>query len=77
MGSELEVDGEVCGSVLELLDIEGLETVIFNRLSRGSKTHEELDVAVDIIQKHLRGDRDAIDMQSDFIDADMPDWVRK
>ena len=77
MGSELEVDGEVCGSVLELLDIEGLETVIFNRLSRGNNTSDELDTATDIIQKHLQGDRDPIDMQSDFIDADLTHWIKK
>ena len=77
MGSELEVDGEVCGSALELLEIEGLESVTFNRLSRGNKTHDELDTATEIIQRHLQGDRDPIDMQSDFIDADLMDWVKK
>jgi hypothetical protein len=76
MGNELEVDGQVCGCALELLDIEGLETVTFNSSSMGNKNQDELDTVAEILERHLQGDRNPIDMQSDFIDADLTDWIK-
>ena len=72
MGSELVCD-PIEGGALELLKIEGLDAVSFKHNLMGTPVAK----AWKIINMHLKGDRDPIDMQSDFIDADLTHWVRK
>ena len=76
MGSVLQCDPIERG-VLELLQVEGLEQVKFVHNYGGTSAATEINKAQQIINDHLQGDRDVLDMQSDFIDADMTDWVRK
>ena len=76
MGSEFVCD-PLEGGVLELLEIEGLDDVKFKHNFAGTSAALEVNKAQRIINHHLNSDRDPIDMQSDFIDAGMKDWVRK
>ena len=76
MGSSLKCDVIERG-VLELLEVEGLDQVEFIHNMGGTSAAAEINNAQRMINDHLQGERDAIDMQSDFIDADMADWVRK
>ena len=76
MGSELVCD-PIEGGVLELLEVEGLEEVSFKHNMSGTSAGAEIAKAWRLINTHLQGDRDPIDMQSDFIDADLTHWVRK
>jgi len=76
MGSSLKCDAIERG-VLELLEVEGLDQVTFIHNMGGTSAAAEINKAQRIINSHLQGDRDVLDMQSDFIDADMASWVRK
>ena len=76
MGSELVCDPIERG-VLELLEIEGLETVAFMHHLHGKPEASDISKAQNIINTHLQGDRDVIDMQSDFIDAGLEEWTKK
>lgn len=67
MGSYLKCD-PMNGGVLELLKVEGLDQV---ELATWKKHDLPMAKAEEIINKHLQGDRDILDMQSDFIDADL------
>lgn len=80
MCNEITADIECRTNVLELFKIEGLEKVSFKAKAVSQVTDElarEIEIAQDIINKHLEGDRDIIDVQSDFIDADLVEWVKK
>lgn len=73
-------DAQCRSGVLELFKIEGLEQVSFKARQPSQITNElaiEIEKAYHIINKHLQGDRDIIDVQSDFIDADLSDWVKR
>ena len=64
--------------VLELLQVNGLETVKF--ASKFDGLHSaggKGETAAEIINKHLMDSKDVFDMQSDFIDAGLADWVKK
>lgn len=76
MGSSLRCDAIEKG-VLELLDVEGLDQVTFVHDYAGTSIAAEIDKAQRMINDHLQGERDVFDMQSDFIDAGMADWVKK
>ena len=76
MGSELTCDAIERG-VLELLDVEGLDTVKFIHNYGGTSVAAEVAKAQRIINSHLQGERDIFDLQSDFIEAGMPEWVKK
>lgn len=76
MGNALRCD-PIDKGVLELLEIEGLDQVIFVHNYSGTSIAREINKAQQMINSHLQGERDVFDMQSDFIDAGMADWVKK
>lgn len=80
MCNEIWVGTDCRSGVLELLQVEGLEHIEFvaEIATQFAKNEaKEIVTAGRIIDKHLQGDRDAIDLQSDFIDADLHDWVKR
>ena len=76
MGSELSCDA-IDRGVLELLEIEGLDDVLFRHDFGGTSAAAEVDKANRIINHHLKGDRDVFDLQSDLLDADLGEWIKR
>jgi hypothetical protein len=75
-GSYLFCD-QIEKGVLELLDVKDLETVGFVAKPWFAPAGGQNKTAKEIINTHLAGAKDAFDMQSDFIDAGLADWVKK
>jgi hypothetical protein len=76
MGSELVCD-PIKRGVLELLEIEGLESVAFMHNFHGTSEGTSVNKAQQIINTNLQGNREAIEMQSDFLDTDLEEWTKK
>ena len=77
---EIVADVSCRTGVFELFKIDWLEKVSFKATGISHITDDlakEIEIAEAIINKHLQGDRDIIDVQSDFIDADLGSWVKR